>query len=70
MKERGPDNQSYKSFNYKRVPNIDVKGGTFSVTETWILAPETTYATETVEISTSQSEGEDEIQVTINGSIE
>ena len=62
--------QSYKSFNYKRVPNIDVKGGTFSVTETWILAPETTYATETVEISTSQSEGEDEIQVTINGSIE
>ena len=62
--------QSYKSFNYKRLPNIDVKGGTFSVTETWILAPETTYATETVEISTSQSEGEDEIQVTINGSIE
>tara|TARA_Y100000593_G_scaffold93876_1_gene190392 strand:+ start:7676 stop:10273 length:2598 start_codon:yes stop_codon:yes gene_type:complete len=62
--------QSYKSFNYKRVPNIDVKGGTFSVTETWILAPETTYATETVEISTSQSEGEDEIQVTINGTIE
>ena len=62
--------QSYKSFNYKRLPNIDVKGGTFSVTETWILAPETTYATETVEISTSQSEGEDEIQVTIIGSIE
>lgn len=62
--------QSYKSFNYKRLPSIDVKGGSFSVTETWILAPETTYATETVEISTSQSEGEDEIQVTINGTIE
>lgn len=60
----------YKSFNYKRIPNIDVKGGSFSVTETWILAPSATIATETVEISTQENQADSEIQVTINGTVE
>jgi hypothetical protein len=62
--------KSYKSFNYKRIPNIDVTSGSFSVTETWILAPDATFATETVEISTQESKEDAEIQVTINGTIE
>ena len=61
---------AYKSFNYKRYQNVDVKGGSFSVTETWTLAPQKTIATETVEISTSESSSSGEIQVTINGTIE
>ena len=66
----GSSPKPYKSFNYKRIPNIDVKGGSFSITETWILAPEATFATETVEISTQENQADSEIQVTINGTIE
>jgi len=62
--------QAYKTFNYKRMPSIDVKSGTFTVTETFTLAPKTTIATETVEISTSETEGEDGVEITISGTIE
>ena len=62
--------QAYKTFNYKRMPSIDVKSGTFTVTETFTLAPSITLATETVEISTSESEGEDGVEITISGTIE
>ncbi len=62
--------QAYKTFNYKRMPSIDVKSGTFTVTETFTLAPKITLATETVEISTSETEGEDGVEITISGTIE
>lgn len=66
----GSSTKPYQSFNYKRVPAIDVTGGSFSVTETWILAPDVTFATETVEISTQENKEDAEIQVTINGTVE
>lgn len=63
-----PDD-AYKGFNYKRLQNVDPRGGSFSVTETWILAPRDSLAIETLDIQVSQDE-EGNVSVTINGAIE
>ena len=60
----------YKSFNYKRTQNVDVKGGSFSITETWTLAPSVAIATETLEISIQDNADDQEKQITISGTIE
>ena len=61
---------AYKSFNYKRVQNVDVKGGSFGITETWTLAPATTLATETVEITSTESSDSQDVEVTVSGTVE
>ena len=62
-------NQQYKAFNYKRSQTVDAKGGSFSVTETWMLMPSSAIVTETMEFST-QEDDVGKVTVTVNGSIE
>tara|TARA_R110000765_G_scaffold261334_1_gene361340 strand:+ start:252 stop:2681 length:2430 start_codon:yes stop_codon:yes gene_type:complete len=70
-----PDNgassdQQYKAFNYKRSQTVDAKGGSFSVTETWMLMPSSALVTETMEFTTQEDPATGKVSVTINGSIE
>ena len=61
----------YKAYNYKRTQNVDKRGGSFSVTETWTLAPEDFLALETFDVSVSESDQAGGIiEVSINGTIE
>ena len=60
---------TYKGFNYKRLQSVDPRGGSFSVTETWMLAPRDALAIETLDIQISE-DGEGQVNVTINGAIE
>lgn len=70
-----PDNTTdpldrYKAFNYKRVQSADIRGGSFTVTETWTLAPQFSKATESVDFSiTEDTEGDGTVTININGSI-
>jgi len=70
----GPDPE-YKAYNYKRSQTVDVKGGSFSVTETWLLLPNAYFAgnslvTETMEFTTQEDPTDGTVTVTVNGSIE
>ena len=63
--------KTYKGYNYKRVQSVDKRGGSFNMTETWLLAPKGTMATETVDVSINEAgDGGGDVQVTINGTIE
>lgn len=61
----------YKAYNYKRLQNVDPKGGTFSVTETWTLAPagSSTLATETIDFSISEDPSTGLPSISVNGAI-
>jgi hypothetical protein len=61
-------NDAYKGFNYKRIQNVDPRNGTFSVVETWLLAPRDARAVETVDIQLSE-DADGTINVTFNGVI-
>jgi hypothetical protein len=61
--------EKYKGFNYRRTQSVDVSGGSFSITETWILSPEGKNVVETIDFSVS--DGEDGlIDVSLSGSIQ
>ena len=66
---------NYKAYNYKRIQNVDIRSGQFSVVETWILAPYIDpadgeiEATETLDVQVSE-DSEGKVTVSINGSIE
>jgi hypothetical protein len=62
-------NDAYKGFNYKRIQNVDPRNGTFSVVETWLLAPRDARAVETVDIQLSE-DADGTINVTFNGVIQ
>jgi hypothetical protein len=64
----GADHQ-YVGFDYKRTQSVDVRSGTFSVTETWILAPANSQATESISFDFSEDE-QGVVQCTVNGTIE
>lgn len=67
---RGSDNllsQSYGGYNHVRSENIDKNGGSYSVTESWILSSGT--AIEDFNISSSSSSDSNLVSVTIDGSI-
>ena len=61
----------YKAYNYKRLQNVDPKGGSFSVTETWTLAPvgSSTLATETIDFSISEDPSTGLPSISVNGAI-
>ncbi len=58
---------SYGGFNHVRTENIDETAGSYSVTETWILARQAAY--ETYNMSISNSTGDPFTKVSINGNI-
>ena len=61
----------YKGYNYVRSETIDELGGTFSVTENWLMIPDGhNNVTETVETSISQSQDTGLLRVSINGAIQ
>jgi hypothetical protein len=60
----------YKAFNYKRSQTVDAKGGSFNITETWILGPNSNIVSETMEFTTQEDPTTGKVTVTVNGSIE
>tara|TARA_R110000824_G_scaffold168645_4_gene345630 strand:+ start:16262 stop:18670 length:2409 start_codon:yes stop_codon:yes gene_type:complete len=59
----------YKAYNYARTQQADVRGGNFSVTETWILAPKNIRALESIDFSITEDTNTGLVSVAINGSI-
>ena len=64
------DELDYKAYNYKRTQSSDIKGGTFTVVETWTLAPETCRATESIDFSLQEDANTGIATITVNGSIQ
>jgi len=66
---------NYKAYNYKRIQNVDIRSGQFSIVETWILAPYidpadgAIEATETLDVQMSE-DSEGKLSVSISGTIE
>ena len=60
----------YKAYNYKRTQSSDVKGGTFTVTETWTLAPDTAKATESIDFNLQEDANTGIATITVNGVIQ
>lgn len=58
---------SHNAYNYVRSENIDENGGTYAVTENWILSKESAF--ETFEVSTRTSVGSALTNVTIEGNV-
>ena len=67
--ELEPKNQ-YKGFNYTRTQSADIRGGSFTVTESWILAPKETVAIESCDFNVSEDPNTGIVTVTVNGLIE
>ena len=61
---------TYKGFNYKRTQSSDVRGGSFTVTESWMLAPKETVAIESCDFNISEDPATGIVTVTVNGTIE
>ena len=59
----------YIGFDYKRSQSVDIKGGTYSVTESWILAPADSQATESISFDFSEDE-QGVVSCSVNGTIE
>ena len=60
--------ENYKGFNYTRTQSVDKSSGSFSITETWILAPEGNKVIQQFDFDVS--EGEDGlVEVSVSGSI-
>ena len=64
----GADHQ-YVGFDYKRNQSVDVRSGTYSITETWVLAPANSQATESISFDFSEDE-QGVVSCTVNGTIE
>ena len=60
----------YKAYNYKRTQSSDIKGGTFTVVESWTLAPEGVKATESIDFSLQEDASTGVATITVNGSIQ
>ena len=61
---------AFKGFNYTRGQQVDKLGGSFTVTESWVVAPADSIALETMEMSVNESGDSPIIEVSINGTIE
>ena len=59
--------EDYGGYNHVRTENIDETAGSYSVTETWLLARQDAY--ETYNMSISSSVGQPFMKVSINGNI-
>ena len=64
------DKNTYKPYDYKRVQSADVRGGSFSITETWVLAPKFSRATETMDFSLQEDTNTGVVTITVNGTIQ
>lgn len=62
------DLKGYKGYNHVRTENIDQGTGTYSITDTWLLAKETD-AVESYSISIQTSNDNPYVEVSIDGSI-
>ena len=60
--------ESYKGFNYTRTQSVDKSGGSFSITETWVLAPEGNKVIQQFDFDVSESE-DGLVEVSVSGSI-
>ena len=75
---------SYKGYDYKRIQQVDKTGGSFSITESWLMVDGTLALAEgvraslsvenpvieTMEVATSQTESDGLVKVDITGTIE
>ena len=59
----------YVAFNYVKTESLDELGGSFAVTETWLLAPDKSAVTETMDISIVEEQNGD-INLTLSGNIQ
>tara|TARA_R110002096_G_scaffold15866_13_gene54595 strand:- start:969 stop:3836 length:2868 start_codon:yes stop_codon:yes gene_type:complete len=61
--------ENYKGFNYNRTQSVDKSSGLFSITETWVLAPEGNKVVQTFDFSIGDTI-DGLIEVSVNGSIQ
>jgi len=61
--------ENYKGFNYNRTQSVDKSSGSFTITETWVLAPEGNKVIQTFDFSVSDT-SEGLVEVSVNGSIQ
>lgn len=61
--------ENYKGFNYNRTQSVDKSGGSFSITETWVLAPEGNKVIQTFDFSVSDT-SEGLVEISVSGSIQ
>ena len=61
--------ENYKGFNYTRTQSVDKSGGSFSITETWVLAPEGNKVIQQFSFDVSDSE-DGLVEVSVSGSIQ
>jgi hypothetical protein len=61
--------ENYKGFNYNRAQSVDKSSGSFSITETWVLAPEGNKVIQTFDFSVSDT-SEGLVEVSVSGSIQ
>jgi len=61
--------ENYKGFNYNRTQSVDKSSGSFTITETWVLAPEGNKVIQTFDFSISDT-SEGLVEVSVNGSIQ
>ena len=59
----------YTAFNYVKTESLDESGGSFAVVETWLLAPDKSTVTETMDISIVEEQNGD-INLTLSGNIQ
>ena len=60
--------ENYKGFNYTRTQSVDKSSGSFSITETWVLAPEGNKVIQQFDFDVSDSE-DGLVEVSVSGSI-
>ena len=66
----GYGKDAFKGFNYTRSQQVDKLGGSFSITENWVVAPKDSEALETMDISINESGNDPRLDMSISGTIE
>ena len=64
------DLSEFKGYNLVRTFSSDVAGGSYSVTETWLISEKTQAATHEVDVSIENSQEAPAASVTVNGTIQ
>ena len=64
------DLSKFKGYNLVRTLSSDIAGGSYGVTETWLISEETQAATHEVDVSIENSQEAPAASVTVNGTIQ
>ncbi len=64
------DLSKFKSYNLVRTFSSDIAGGSYGVTETWLISQQSQAATHEVDVSVENSQEAPAASVTVNGSIQ